>query len=204
MIGPIRDNLINELSLRLSKKRFDHSVGVEGAAVELARRYGADEKKAALAGLLHDVTKELSTDEQMKIINKNGIILDETQRLSPKLLHAITAPIVIKEDFSIDDDEILSAVRYHTTGKRDMSLLEKIIYIADLIEPGRGFEGVQMLRAEAGSDLDGALALALKTSAKKVLKKGAIIHRDSIKALDFLEKEKGRNGKKSKIERTAF
>ena len=109
--------------------RFDHSVNVAAEAVELAKLYGEDEEKAYTAGILHDITKEIPKDEQLKIIADGGILLDDVQKNAPKLWHSISGSVYIQTELGITDSDIINAVRYHTTGRANMSLLEKIIYI---------------------------------------------------------------------------
>ncbi|HIR85749.1 MAG TPA: nicotinate (nicotinamide) nucleotide adenylyltransferase, partial [Candidatus Limivicinus faecipullorum] len=141
----------------LSSQRIAHTAGCEHEAVQLAKLWGEDPEKAAVAGILHDSTKNLSYDEQLILCDKYGIILDNAQRENPKLLHAITGAALAKDRFGVSE-EISQAIRWHTTGKPDMNTLEKIIYLADYIEPTRDFEGVERLRELAYEDLDAALA----------------------------------------------
>jgi len=179
----------------LGEKRYNHSVGVEETAAALAKMLGADENKARTAGLMHDVTKEFEPEIQKTMLKDGGIVLNEAEKSSHKLLHAMTAPMVLEKDFEISDGEILSAVRYHTTGRKDMSVLEKIIYMADFIEPNRDFEGVDELRSLAFRDFDAALILALEMTIEEVKEKGAILHPDTAEALKFLVGEGKKDGK---------
>jgi nicotinate-nucleotide adenylyltransferase len=127
---------INELASlvrnRLPYKRFLHSLGVVKEARRLAVLWGADEEKAAVAALLHDITKPLSEAEQLQICRDAGIVLNTVERCEPKVLHAITGAVEAKKSYGIRDAEILSAIRYHTTGKAGMTLLDRVIYLADL------------------------------------------------------------------------
>ena len=124
-------------------------------AVQLARRWGENPESAAVAGILHDITKILSYDEQLILCEKYGIILDNAEKENPKLLHAITGAAKARDLFGVSE-EIYEAIRWHTTGKPDMTTLEKIIYLADYIEPTRDFEGMDRLRALAYEDLSEA------------------------------------------------
>ena len=118
------------VSQRLSEKRYKHSLGVADTAAQLAKQYGEDEEVARIAGILHDITKELSDKEQADIIKKYKIKLDDVEKNEPKLYHAITAPFYLRSCVHVNDS-IINAIRYHTTGRANMSLLEKIIYLAD-------------------------------------------------------------------------
>ena len=129
----------------LKPKRIPHVAGCEQEASKLALRWGEDPGDAAEAGILHDITKKLSMDEQLILAEKYGIVFDKFERENIKLTHAITGAALSKELFGVPE-RIYSAIRWHTTGRADMTLLEKIIYIADYIEPTRDFEGVERLR----------------------------------------------------------
>ena len=165
----------------LSSQRIAHTAGCEHEAVQLAKLWGEDPEKAAVAGILHDSTKNLSYEEQLILCDKYGIILDNAQRENPKLLHAITGAALAKDRFGVSE-EISQAIRWHTTGKPDMTTLEKIIYLADYIEPTRDFEGVEQLRELAYEDLDKALALGLEMSLEELRRQNVEPHRDTVEA----------------------
>ncbi len=165
----------------LSSERIAHTAGCEHEAVQLAKLWGEDPEKAAVAGILHDSTKNLSYEEQLILCDKYGIILDNAQRENPKLLHAITGAALAKDLFGVSE-EISQAIRWHTTGKPDMSTLEKIIYLADYIEPTRDFEGVEQLRELAHEDLDKALALGLEMSLEELRRQNVEPHKDTVEA----------------------
>ena len=165
----------------LSSQRIAHTAGCEHEAVQLAKLWGEDPEKAAVAGILHDSTKNLSYEEQLILCDKYGIILDNAQRENPKLLHAITGAALAKDRFGVSE-EISQAIRWHTTGKPDMSVLEKIIYLADYIEPTRDFDGVERLRELAYEDLDKALALGLEMSLEELRRQNIEPHRDTVEA----------------------
>ena len=139
---------------RMKSARFKHSKNVAKEAVRLARKYGADVKKAEIAGILHDATKETEGEEQMELIRRAGIELSELEQSSPKLWHAISGAAFVQVELGIDDQEIIDAIRYHTTGRAGMTLLDKVIFIADFISADRDFEGVDKLRKLAEKDLD--------------------------------------------------
>ncbi|MBC8535704.1 bis(5'-nucleosyl)-tetraphosphatase (symmetrical) YqeK [Feifania hominis] len=177
---------IKLLEQMLSEKRFRHSLSVRDEAVRLARRYGADEQKAEIAGLYHDVTKDMGPAEQLKMCDEFGIMLNAVERSSYKLLHALTGACYTRERLGVDDEEIFGAIYYHTTGRADMTLLEKIIYMADYVEPLRDFDGVEPVRAIVYEDLDRALLLALDNSFFELLGKHAQIHPNTLEARNFL------------------
>ena len=126
-----------ELKEVLKPDRYEHTLGVEYTAAALAMRYGADVEKAELAGLLHDCAKQYSDEEIAMLLMEHGIMPTQSELRSPGILHAIYGPILAQERYGIDDEEVLSAIRWHTTGKADMSVLEKIVFTADYIEPSR-------------------------------------------------------------------
>lgn len=173
--------LREEVMQYLSPKRVAHVAGCESEAVLLAMRYGEDPETAAEAGILHDITKRLKYDEQLILCRKYGIILDKDQLANEKLLHPITGAAFARDLFGISD-EVYEAIRWHTTGKPDMTLLEKIIYMADYIEPTRDFPGVDKLRALAHKDLDKAMALGLEMSLEDIRSYGVEPHKDTVEA----------------------
>ena len=168
----------------LDSKRVAHVAGCEQEAVKLSKFYGEDEDAAATAAILHDITKKLTYDEQLDMIAKYGISCDEAELNAPKLLHAKTGAELSRDLFGISD-EIYSAIRYHTTGKPDMTLLEKIIYLADYIEPTRDFEGVDNLRNLAYKDLNACMTLGLEMSLEEVRGKGQEPYKDTKEAYEY-------------------
>lgn len=172
----------------LEESRVPHVIGCEQEAVALARRWGEREDLAAVAGMLHDSTKHLSYEEQLALAGYYGIRFDETELAAPKLLHARTGAALAKDKFSVCD-EVASAIEWHTTGRPGMTALEKLIYLADYIEPTRDFPGVEPLRALAYRDLDAAMILGLRMSREEVLAKGGHPHERSEILLRQLEKK---------------
>lgn len=171
----------------LSEKRFKHSLGVAEEAERLADKYGADKKKAYLAGLVHDVAKEIDTDSARNMLkDRFGIRVDPVTYNVPKLLHAPLGACLAQTEFGIFDAEILDAVKYHTTAKADMSLLTKIIYMADYIEPNRDFNGVEELRKQAYQDLDEAIITGLDYTISELLSDGKMFHPDTVHARNYL------------------
>ena len=179
-----RSELRNEAYKLLDEKRVPHVAGCEEEAVKLAERYGEDTEKAAVAGILHDITKRLSFEEQLGLCREYGIENDEDELKAPKLMHAKTGAALARDKFGIDED-IYSAIRYHTTGKPDMTLLEKIIYLADYIEPTRHFEGVEELRALAYENIDRAMELGLAMSLEEIRGKGQNPYKDTKDAYEY-------------------
>lgn len=170
----------------LDERRIAHVAGCESEAIELARRWGEDPETAAEAGILHDITKRLSHEEQLNLCEKYDIICDSAERVTPKLLHAKTGAAVAKELFGVRDP-VYEAIRWHTTGKADMTLLEKIIYLADYIEPTRDFPGVDALRELAYEDLDRAMLLGLQMTIEEVRSHGEEPYIDTITACAWYE-----------------
>lgn len=151
----------------LAPKRVAHVIGCEAEAVTLANRWGEDPENAAEAGILHDITKKLVLSDQLILCRKYDIINDTAEEENVKLLHAKTGAALARDLFNISD-EVYDAIRWHTTGKPDMTLLEKIIYMADYIEPNRDFDGVDELRKLAYENLDEAMAQGLKMSLEDI------------------------------------
>ncbi|WP_034452201.1 bis(5'-nucleosyl)-tetraphosphatase (symmetrical) YqeK [Butyrivibrio sp. AE2032] len=161
----ISQKLRKQLEKELKPDRFDHTLGVAYTAASMAFVHGADVEKALIAGFLHDCAKCMSHDEQIKICEKNNIDITDVERRNHSLLHAKVGMYLARTRYDVYDTEILNAIRWHTTGREDMSLLEKIIYIADFIEPNRKpLEGLPVIRKEAFEDLDRCLAHILHDS----------------------------------------
>ena len=165
---------------------LNHVLGTEQEAVRLAVRYGADVEKARRAALLHDCTKRLSKKEHLELCRQYGIPLDDMERKAGSLLHAKTGAEEARRVFGVDD-EIYGAIRYHTTGRAHMTLLEKIIYLADYIEPSRDFPGVEKLRKACYEDLDKGLLKGLEMTIGKLEAEGGPIHHAAIEARDALK-----------------
>ena len=171
----------------LKPKRMPHVLGTEQEAVRLAERYGADVTKARIAALLHDCTKKLDMDEQLALCRHYGIPLDELEQKALKLLHSKTGAAIARDVFAVDDD-VYNAIMYHTTGKPDMTLLEKIIYLADYIEPTRDFPGVEALRRTVYEDLDRGLLMGLTMTIDEMEEMGNPVHHMTRDARDYLMK----------------
>ncbi len=169
----------------LKPNRVNHVLGCRQAAVELARLYGANETDAARAALLHDVTKALDGPLQLTLCQEYDTILDDFSAKNPKTLHALTGSLVAERIFG-ENQAVVDAIRCHTTGKADMNLLEKIIYVADYMEPNRDFPGVEELRRLAYTDITQALELGLRMTLAMLKEQGREISPESQEALRFL------------------
>lgn len=152
------DNLKAQLKTYINPRRYEHSLNVADVAVKLAERYSVDSEKAYIAGLLHDCAKDVDYTRQLNLIKEYSEFEPMLNELSyPKVLHALTGTIIAKRDFNILDKEILSAIRYHTLGSIKMTPLDKVIYIADMIEPGRTHKGIEILREMAYNNINQAI-----------------------------------------------
>lgn len=171
-----------ELALRLSPKRLQHSLGVSKSAESLAEQFGCNREKAKLAGLLHDLAREVPMNELLPRAQAFGIVVNDVEQAQPILLHAFLAAKMAEAEFGVHDAEILQAIMMHTTGGSDMTLLDKIVYIADVIEPQRTFKGVDEIRKIAKVDLDKAMLVALDQSIYHIMKNGGLLHPATIAA----------------------
>ena len=172
----------------LKPKRMPHVLGTAEEAARLARRYGADETQARVAGLLHDCTKKLDMAEQLALCGQYGIVLDPLEQKALKLLHAKTGAAIARHVYGVDD-AVYQAILYHTTGRAGMSLLEKILYLADYIEPSREFANdpdVVRLRETVYEDLDRGLLLGLTMTIDEMVGMGNPVHHDTLDARDDL------------------
>lgn len=167
---------------KLNEKRYYHSLCVADEAERLALKYGADSEKAYLAGLLHDITKNTSAEEHLKIFSQFGIILNDIEKCAEKLWHAMSGAIYVEHILEIKDAEIIDAIRYHTTAKKDMSLLAKILYLADFTSKDRDYEDVDVIRSCVDRSLKEAYIYALKYSVVDLAEQGKAIHEDTFKA----------------------
>ena len=173
----------------LNPNRVKHVLGCRDTAADMARVWGADEIDAARAGLLHDITKALDGPLQLTLCSEYGKVLDEFSKNNPKTLHALTGSMVAERIFG-ENEAVVAAIESHTTGKPAMNTLEKIIYVADYMEPNRDFPGVEELRHLAYTDLDGALKLGLEMTLAMLRQQGRQISPASSQALEYLTKGK--------------
>lgn len=169
----------------VQEKRVRHIRGTEEEAVRLARRWGADENCARRAGILHDCTKYLTGEEHIAICEQYGVPLDELESTAPKLLHSKTGACMARYLFG-EPDEVYEAIFWHTTAKADMATLEKILYVADYMEPNRDFDGVEKLRRLAYQDLDKALLLGVEITVQEMRDRGLPVHKNTLQAQAWL------------------
>ena len=172
----------------LNPNRVAHVLGCRDTAAELAKYWGADVTDAARAGLLHDITKAIDGPLQLTLCDAYGTILSDFGYKYPKTLHALTGSLVAQRIFG-ENEAVVNAIRHHTTGKADMTLLEKIIYVADYMEPNRDFPGVEKLRKLAFTDLDAALKLGLEMTITMLKEQGREISPESREALLWLNRK---------------
>lgn len=172
----------HKLKNTLSEKRYIHSLGVRDEACRLAVLYGADKDKAYVAGLIHDCAKHMEFSESIALCGKYNIKLDDITRRCPAIIHAPVGAVLAESEYGINDREILDAVRYHTVAREKMTLLDKIIYVADMTEPNRDFDGVDRLRQESREDIDLAYKNALGRSIIYNISKGNAVHPNTLYA----------------------
>lgn len=177
------------LKQKLNSQRYYHSLCVADEAKRLALKYGADPEKAFLAGLLHDITKNTEKEEQLKIAADFDIMLDDITKNSHKLWHAVTGAAYVENVLGIKDPEILSAIRYHTTAKKDMSLMEKVLYLADFTSADRDYDDVAVMRQKVENSMEEALKYALSYTINELVGKGSQIHPDTFEAYNGIIKE---------------
>jgi nicotinate-nucleotide adenylyltransferase len=182
---PDFDWLRSRVFERMLPGRIPHVKGCEAEAVKLARRYGADEDEAREAAILHDITKALTLEDQLQLCRNYDIMTDAVEQAEVKLLHSKTGAAIARDQFGVSD-RVSNAICWHTTGREDMTLLEKIIYIADYIEPTRDFEGVDDLRRLAYTDLDQALVTGLQMSIDDMKSRGIVPHLRTQAAIKWL------------------
>ena len=170
---------------QLTEQRYIHTVGVMETAVKLAERFGADLKKAEIAAIFHDYAKFRPKEEMKQIILDGGGPL-EVLNFHHELWHAPAGAALVKPEVGITDEDILSAIRFHTSGRPNMTLLEKVVYVADYIEPGRRFPGVEEVRTLAEEDLDSALIQALKNTITFLISKNQAVYPETVATYNAL------------------
>ena len=182
------EELEAEVVSLLNPNRVAHVLGCRDCAIELARLYGENEVDAARAGLLHDITKAIDGPLQLTLCAEYGMILDTFSRSFPKTLHALTGSLVAERIFG-ENENVVSAICHHTTGRANMTLLEKIIYIADYVERNRDFPGVEEMRKLAYTDLDAAVLMGLQSAVAHVRRQGQGLAPATVEALEFLRNQ---------------
>ena len=171
---------------RLSAKRYQHTLNVRRMAVKLAKRWGADPEKAALAALLHDTAKELPREEMLQILNDNAIMAENAQNRPSPVWHGICAAILAQTQWGVEDEEVLSAIRCHTTGKPGMSLLDEIVFLADMTSAERDYPEVDYLRKLEKEDIHRAMREALEMNLHWLEKSGKPVDEETRAALEDL------------------
>lgn len=180
------EEIRDKLEKSLTRRRFVHSVNVMNCSVDLAAKYGENKDRAAVAGLLHDCARDIKGRAIFDLCDKFGIKPDGVKLRQPELLHGPVGSYIAQVEYGVTDEGILDAIRFHTTGCENMSLLSKIIFIADYIEPGRNFHGIADIRNLAYVDIDRAMICALDRTIRHIMSKGALIHTDTVNARNFL------------------
>lgn len=183
------DQMRDKLKIALTEKRFNHSLGVMETAVQMAKHFGADVQKTAVAALLHDCAKNYSKAEMFELCDRFGVLLDDICKASTGLIHGFLGAEIANKYYGVSDPEIYDAIYYHTIGKPNMSLMTKIIYIADGIEPARHYEGVDLIREMVYEDIDRALILQIDYTIRSVISRGALIHTNTIDTRNFYLKK---------------
>ena len=180
-VGEIKDIL----KIRLSKKRYVHSLDVAQTAEKLAERYNGDRERAYLAGLVHDICKEIPKEEQLAMVKASSMDVTEVELVTPPLYHAIAGALYAEQALNINDADILNAIRYHTVGRAKMSRLEEIIYLADLISADRSYKDVAKMRKIAYQSIEKAMLEALRFSVADVVGKGSMLPSHTIEAYNY-------------------
>lgn len=184
------DKYINLIKSRLSEYRFIHSVNVAESAKMLAEKYGADVEKAYAAGLLHDVMKEEELDIQRDYIEKDGYKMTALELSSRSVYHQMSGAQYCRHDLGIDDEDILNAIRFHTTGRADMSLLEQIIFTADFISAERSYPDIDIMREKANESLEEAMLYSLSFTIKYLTERTLVIHPSTIECYNWVVQKK--------------
>lgn len=181
--------LREQIKQHMSLERFKHTLGVAETAVKLANVHGMDEAQAETAAMFHDIARDYTDQDLKKIAGQYMIAMNTIEFAVPQLLHGKVGAAIAEDRFNVKDIKILEAIYFHTTGRRKMSQLEKIIFIADMIEPGRQYPGVNRLREVVWSNLDQAVLEGLNSTIRFVLEEGRLIHPASIEARNWLIRE---------------
>lgn len=175
-----------QLKAMLSPSRYEHTLSTQKEAVKLANQNGVNENKASLAALLHDCAKNMDTDEMVEYITMERMRIDEITMLNPSLLHAMAGKVIARYKFGVTDEDILGAIEFHTTGKANMTKLQKIIFLADVIEETRHYEGVEEIREIAYKDMDEAIIKSLDRIISFILNEDKLLHPNTVQARNYL------------------
>jgi len=178
----IEDRIRERIRVYITESRYRHSLGVRDTAVQLARIYGCRRQKAAIAALLHDIARDIPLETMRRLVEENiaWFSTDFVITDNPLLLHAYAGSVIARKEFGIDDEAILRSIELHTTGGQSMGVLEKVIFVADFIEPSRRFNGVQKARKQAHVNLDETVLYIYKFMLKHLLKKELFICKNTL------------------------
>lgn len=177
-----------KLQSALSPGRFNHTLGVLETAIQLGHIYNIDEEKVKVSALLHDCAKDIPNTLKLRLCKEFHIPMDEVLLEDIELSHSFLGAEIAKREYGVKDEEILNAIKYHTTGRADMSVLEKVIYLADYIEPNRTlFKGLEEVRRYVTNDLDKAMEIALRNTIEYLAKNDRTIHPLTKEALEFIK-----------------
>lgn len=183
---PKRSEIIKKIRQTLDPERFGHSLRVEKTALQLGKTWGAPGEKVSLAALLHDCSRHYDKREMRREAEKLGLKMDSVRKFEPKLFHAELSACVAEKEFGIKSPDVLRAISLHTTGAENMSLLDKIIYLADHIEEGRDFQGISKLRKLAFKNLDQAVMESINCMLKYLLENNLPIYSETVKTRNYL------------------
>lgn len=185
--------LKTELRKEVTEKRYIHSLGVAETAKKMAALFGADPIKSELAGILHDFAKYWPKEKMAEVIRNNSELSHDLLDYNSELWHGPVASVIIQDKFQITDRDVIGAIRYHTSGREEMTVLEKIIYLADYIEPSRDFPGVKKMRNLAEKNLNLALFTAFNTTIQYLIQKNQKIYPLTVRARNSLMEEIEKN-----------
>ena len=180
------EQIKEKLSQNLSERRYEHSLRVADMCIKLAKANDVDPFKAYRAGLLHDCAKDIPIDRQIELCKEYGIELDEVTLRAPKIIHAPLGAEIARREYEIDDEEILSAIAKHTTGSAHMSMLDKIVFLADLIEPGRTYKEAEEIRELAIVDINQAVLMSFDRAIVRMIDASWILHPNTVEARNTL------------------
>lgn len=186
------EEYIDLIKGRLSEYRFHHSVCVAEKAVQLAKKYGIDENKAFIAGILHDVMKEENLDVQRAEIEADGTKMTDLEINNPKIYHQMSGAAFVKNKLGIDDSDIINGIRYHTTGRANMSLFEMIIYLADFTSADRDYPDVDIMRSETDKGLLNGMLYSLRYTIVSIASQNRQIHPDTLHCYNWVVEELGK------------
>lgn len=184
----------SKLKDTLKKSRYEHTLGVEFTAASLAMKYGVDLYKARMAGLLHDCAKNFSDEKLLDLCKKYKLDISQAEKQVPYLLHGKLGAYLAHKEYGIKDKEILSAIQFHTTGKEDMSILEKIVFVADYIEPGRDkAPNLAEIRKMAFDNIDNAMLMIFDDTISYILSNDLMLDNITLDAYNYLKNEIEKN-----------